>query len=215
MKLYTHEQGTPEWLACRAGKITGSRCKDARDRLKPAKGETVGRFSSKATGYAAQVALERIARRPVDPGFQSWQMREGHEQEPFARMALESHTGYIVQEVGAMATDDDRFLYSPDGLVDDDGLIEIKTLLSPERVVSIVGAGDISDFRDQCLFGLWLTGRQWIDLAIWCPALEPIGRHLTIHHIERDEEEIAALETDLLEFLALVDQNESLLRGPR
>lgn len=207
MKHYHFEQGSPEWLACRAGKVTASRCKDARDRLKS------GAPSQKCTGYAAQVALERIARRPVDQAFTSWQMREGHEQEPFARMALEAHTGYLVEETGALATDDDRFLYSPDGLVDDDGLIEIKTLLSPERIVSIVGAGDISDFRDQCLFGLWLTGRQWIDLAIWCPALEPVGRQLTIHHIERDDDAIEVLETDLLDFLALVDRNETLLRG--
>lgn len=213
MKLYDFPQGSTDWLACRAGKITASRFKDARDRLKPAKGEAIGKPSSKCIAYAAQVAVERIAGRPLDMKFQSAAMREGHEQEPHARNAYDVETGHVVQEVGCIATDDDTFLYSPDGLIGDDGLLEIKTLLSPDVIVRVVGGGDLSDYMDQCLGGLWLTGRQWIDLVLWAPALEPIGRSLTIHHLVRDEDAIERLEVDLIAFAEMVKRNEQVLQG--
>lgn len=206
MKYINVEQGTDLWLQARAGKTTASRCKDARDRLKN------GNPSAKMTGYAAQVAVERIAGKPIDQVFENWQMKEGSRQEPEARIAYEALTGNLVEEVGAIATDDDAFLYSPDGIVGDDGLIEIKSLFSAERMVNIVGNGDVSDFIDQCNFGLWLTGRKWIDLCIWVPSLAPIGLDLTIHHITRDESAIEALEADLMAFSKLVAEFEHKLR---
>lgn len=221
---HNFDQGTPEWLQCRAGKITASRCKDARDRLadKPEKtdkktGEVTpaqrGAPSAKQTAYAAQVAVERIAGCPIDGGFENWQMREGHVQEPLARIAYETQTGNLVEEVGALATDDDLFLYSPDGLVGDDGLIEIKSLFSADRICNIVGGDDISDFIDQCMFGLWLTGRQWVDLVIWAPALANIGLNMTIIRIDRDEAAIEAMECDLITFAAMVSEIEGRLRA--
>ncbi|HQS64823.1 MAG TPA: YqaJ viral recombinase family protein [Thiobacillus sp.] len=204
MKILTSfEQGSPEWKQARAGKVTASRAKDARDRLKS------GAASGKQISYACQVALERVSHQPADATFENWQMREGHIQEPIARAAYEQRTGNLVDEVGAFATDDDLFLYSPDGLIDGDGLLEVKTLFSPERIMTIVGNGDVSDFIDQCMFGLWLTGRQWIDLVVWVPSLE----HLTIKRIGRDEDYIEAMETDLMAFSRLVTQYENTLRA--
>ena len=200
--LNSFEQGTPEWKQARAGKVTASRAKDARDRLKS------GAPSGKQIAYACQVALERVSGAPADMTFENWQMREGHVQEPIARAAYERLTGNLVDEVGAFATDDDLFLYSPDGLIDDDGLLEVKTLFSPERIMTIVGNGDTSDFEDQCMFGLWLTGRQWIDLVVWVPSLE----HMTVKRITRDEDRIEALESDLMAFSRLVAQYETTLR---
>ena len=200
--LNSFEQGSPEWKQARAGKVTASRAKDARDRLKS------GAASGKQISYACQVALERVSHQPADATFENWQMREGHVQEPIARSAYERRTGNLVDEVGAFATDDDLFLYSPDGLIDGDGLLEVKTLFSPERIMTIVGNGDVSDFIDQCMFGLWLTGRQWIDLVVWAPSLE----HLTIKRIDRDEDYIEAMEADLIAFAKLVTQYENTLR---
>ena len=203
MKILTSfEQGSPGWKQARAGKVTASRAKDARDKLKS------GAASGKQIAYACQVALERLSGQPADATFENWQMREGHVQEPIARAAYERRTGNLVDEVGAFATDDDLFLYSPDGLIDGDGLLEVKTLFSPERIMTIVGNGDVSDFIDQCMFGLWLTGRQWIDLVVWVPSLE----HLTIKRIDRDEDYIEAMETDLMAFSRLVTQYENTLR---
>ena len=200
--LNSFEQGSPEWKQARAGKVTASRAKDARDRLKS------GAASGKQIAYACQVALERVSHQPADATFENWQMREGHIQEPIARAAYERRTGNLVDEVGAFATDDDLFLYSPDGLIDGDGLLEVKTLFSPERIMTIVGNGDVSDFIDQCMFGLWLTGRQWIDLVVWVPALE----HLSVKRIARDDDYIEAMEADLIAFAKLVTQYENTLR---
>ena len=202
-RLTSFEQGSPEWKQARAGKVTASRAKDARDRLKS------GAASGKQIAYACQVALERVSGQPADATFENWQMREGHVQEPMARAAYERSTGNLVDEVGAFATDDDLFLYSPDGLIDNDGLLEVKTLFSPERIMTIVGNGDVSDFIDQCMFGLWLTGRQWIDLVVWVPSLE----HMVIKRITRDEDAIEALEADLMDFSRLVTQYETALRA--
>lgn len=213
MKIYNAPQGSDEWLTLRAGKITASRFKDARDRNKPAKGETIGKPAAKCIAYAAQVAVERIAGCTIDKVFQNWQMREGSEQEPHARNAYDVETGHIVQEVGAISTDDELFLYSPDGLIADDGLLEIKTLLSADVICKVIGDGDLSAYMDQCLGGLWLTGRKWIDLVLWAPALAPIGRQLTIKRITRDEAEIEALESDLMAFARMVVAAESKLRG--
>ena len=199
-------QGSDEWLNSRLGKVTASRAKDARDKLKS------GKPSTKQTAYAAQVALERIAGRPVDKVFENWQMREGKAQEPVCRQSYEIATGNVVTEVGALATDDGLFLYSPDGLIGEDGLLEVKSLFSAERILQIVGGGDHSDFIDQCNFGLWLTGRKWIDLAVWCPALEPIGAELHITRITRDDDVINELEADLMAFAAMVDDFERRLR---
>lgn len=214
MKYITAPQGSDEWLQARVGKITASRYKDARDRLKPAKGEARGKPSAKCIGYAAQVAVERIAGRPIDKVFQNWQMREGQEQEPHARNAYDVETGNVVQEIGSIVTDDDLFLYSPDGLIGDDGLLEIKTLLSGDVILRVIGDGDLSEYMDQCMGGLWITGRKWIDLVLWAPALDPIGRALTIHRIERDEDAIEALEADLIEFAGMVQKAERKLREP-
>ena len=200
--LNNFEQGSPEWKQARAGKVTASRAKDARDKLKS------GAASGKQIAYACQVALERVSGNPADATFENWQMREGHVQEPIARAAYERRTGNLVDEVGAFATDDDLFLYSPDGLIDDDGLLEVKSIFSPERIMTIVGNGDTSDFEDQCMFGLWLTGRQWIDLVVWVPSLE----HMAIKRITRDEDAIEALEADLMAFARLVTQYETTLR---
>ena len=200
--LNSFEQGSPEWKQARAGNVTASRAKDARDRLKS------GAASGKQIAYACQVALERVSHQPADATFENWQMREGHVQEPIARAAYERRTGNLVDEVGAFATDDDLFLYSFDGLIDGDGLLEVKTLFSPERIMTIVGNGDVSDFIDQCMFGLWLTGRQWIDLVVWVPALE----HLSVKRIARDDDYIEAMEADLIAFAKLVTQYENTLR---
>jgi hypothetical protein len=213
MIFHTYPQGSQAWLDARCGVITASRYKDARDRLKPAKGEAIGKPSAKCMAYAAQVAVERIARHPIDKAFQNWQMREGQEQEPHARNAYDVETGNVVHEVGLVTTDDGLYGYSSDGFVNDDGLLEIKTLLSADVIVRVIGGGDLSEYMDQCLGGLWLTGRKWIDLVLWAPALQSIGRHFTVHRITRDEAAIEALETDLLAFAGMVRANEELLRG--
>lgn len=195
------DQGSEEWLTARRGKITGSRFKDARDKLKG------GQPSKACLGYAMDVARERIG-GSAPPKFQNAAMRTGTEQEPFARAMYEARTGHMVDEAGFYLSDDAVFGLSPDGLVNDDGVIEIKTMVSSDTLFTAVADGDVSAYMDQCLGYLWLLGRQWVDLVLWCPDLN----HMAIHRITRNEDAIEALEADLMAFARLVTQYENTLR---
>lgn len=193
-----HPQGTPEWLETRRGVITASRFRDAREKLKD------GRPSKAAIQYAMDTARERLGGRAPQK-FVNAAMREGTEQEPLARLAYEARTGRLVEEVGFAATEDRLFGVSVDGLVGDDGIVEIKTMVSSDTLFTALG-GDISAYMDQCIGAMWLLHRQWVDLVLWAPDLKCIGRHLTIYRIDRDDDAIESLESDLIDFNRLVTQ---------
>ncbi|WBX91601.1 lambda exonuclease family protein [Achromobacter mucicolens] len=203
--IHTAPQGSQEWLDARRGVITGSRFKDCRDKLKG------GAPSKKCMSYAMDVARERVGGRTPDV-FANAAMRTGTEQEPFARAAYEAKTGNFVEEAGFITTDDGLFGVSVDGLVDDDGIIEIKTMVSSDTLFTAVVDGDISAYTDQCNGAMWLLGRKWVDLVLWAPDLDPIGRQLTIIRIERDDDAIEELEDELMAFERLVSKYEHLLR---
>lgn len=196
------EQGSEDWLNSRKGLITGSRFKDARDKLKG------GQPSKACIGYAMDVARER-AGGSAPSKFQNSAMRTGVEQEPVARAMYEARTGHMVDEVGFYVTEDARFGLSPDGLIDDDGVIEIKTMVGSETLFTAVADHDVSAYMDQCHGYLWLLGRQWVDLILWCPDFQ----HMVIQRIHRDEDAIEALESDLMAFAKLVTQYETTLRA--
>ena len=199
---HDHQQGTPEWLAARKGVVTGSRFKDCRDKLKG------GQPSKACIAYAMDTARERVG-GSAPAKFQNAAMRTGHEQEPLARFAYEQRTGHLVEEVGFFTTEDRLFGLSPDGLIDDDGVLEIKTMVSSDTLFTAVADGDVSAYMDQCIGYLWLLGRKWVDLVLWAPDLN----HMTIKRIERDEAAIEALEADLIAFSRLVQQYEESLRA--
>lgn len=200
MIYYTDPQGSEAWLAARRGVITASRFRDCRDRLKN------GNPSKVCELYAMDVARERLGGM-AQQKFQNAAMRMGTEQEPLARMAYESSTGEIVQEAGFITTDDRLFGASVDGFVGDDGIVEIKTLVSSDTLFTVV-SGDISAYTDQCNGALWLLNRKWVDLVLWVPDL----RRFTVQRIERDEAVIEALEADLMKFAATVGTYEGTLR---
>lgn len=194
-------QGSEEWLAARKGRITGSRFKDCRDKLKN------GQPSKACIAYALDTARERIGGN-APAKFQNAAMRQGTEQEPIARAKYEARTGYLVEEVGFFTTEDGLFGLSPDGLIDDDGVLEIKTMVSSDTLFTAVADGDIAEYIDQCNGYLWLLGRQWVDLVLWAPDLN----HMTIRRIHRDEDAIEALEADLMAFAQMVKTYETKLR---
>lgn len=208
-------QGSPEWLQARVGVITASRFKDAVDRLadKKAKDGTVtrGAPSAKSIQYAATVALERIFQAEVEDTFQNFAMRRGSELEPVAREAYEQRTGRMVLESGILLTPDYVFGYSTDGLVGNDGLLEIKCPLSPARIVEVWRDRNLDEWMHQIQGGLWLTGRKWCDLVVFDPRLASIGRDMFLMRVRRDEAFIEALESDLVEFASRVDANERAL----
>jgi predicted phage-related endonuclease len=202
--VYTDPQGSEEWLESRRGVITGSRFKDCRD--KTAKGEP----TAKARLYAMDVARERAGGRAGDT-FQNAAMRFGTEQEPYARSAYEARTGNLVDEAGFITTDDRKFGVSVDGLVDEDGIVEIKTMVSSDTLFTAVVERDLSAYIDQINGGLWLLGRKWCDLVLWAPDLPT--RRLTVIRINRNDDHIQKLEDDLVAFERRVCEYESKLIG--
>lgn len=210
MKIIVCEQGSAEWHRARAGCITASMFGDARAKLKtgPRKGEP----TEKALDYAFRLAVERISGEPLDNGFETWQMRRGHELEPEARMEHELQTGLIVQRAGFVTTDDNCFGASADGLIGEDGVSEYKCFIAPEKLRSFHIDNDASEIFDQVQGVLWITGRKWAHIGMYCPALEPAGKQLWWREFKRDEAFIEELEEDLLRFKALVDYFEAKLR---
>lgn len=199
--ILNHEQHSPEWFAARKGRITGSRFKDARDRLKS------GAPSKACIAYAMDVARERCGGKAPEK-FQNAAMRFGTEQEPLARQAYEEATGNLVEEVGFIVDEEGHFGLSPDGLIGDDGVLEVKTMVGSETLFTAVADGDISEYIDQCNGYLWLLGRKWVDLCLWAPDLGI----LKIIRITRNEAAIEALESDLMAFAKTVREYESKLR---
>ena len=202
---HDYPQGSEEWLAVRKGCITGSRFKDCRDRLKS------GAPSRACISYAHDTARERVGGKAPSK-FTNSAMKFGTEQEPLARLAYEAATGNLVEEVGFFTTEDGLFGLSPDELIGDDGVLEVKTMVSSDTLFDAMVEGDISEYLDQCTGYLWLLGRKWVDLVLWAPDLEPLGLHMTIIRITRDESAIEALEVDLMKFAAMVREYESKLR---
>lgn len=252
MILHETPQGSDEWFRVRAGCITGSMFKTAREKTgmlnaqqrayvvavqagqdekaamatagyktKPRAegieralaGENVGDWSNAAKDYAFRLAIERISGEPLDEGFQTFAMRRGHDLEPEARFAHEMAAGVRVDPCGFVTTDDGVFGASADGFIGTDGGAEYKCLIAPDRLRAVLIEEDTSDFADQVQGGMWLTGRKYWDFAVYCPALAPIGRELWWKRWHRDDDYINALEADLIEFKALVDDNERKLRA--
>ena len=195
-------QGSDAWLAARRGAITGSRARDAFDLT------AKGLPGAKRIAYAMDLARER-AGGMVPATYQNAAMKMGTEQEPIARVQYEAETGQIIAEVGFAHTDDCRFGCSVDGLIGAHGVWECKTAVSSATLFRAIVEGDISDYRDQCLFAMWLLGRRWVDLSVWCADLQLLH---TVR-IERDDDEINAFEAKLIEFDRLVTQYEARLRA--
>ena len=197
----TEPQGTDGWKAARRGAITGSRAKDARDRKKN------GELTEKCLGYAYDLAREREGGTAPET-YVNAAMRTGTAEEPVARLTYEAETGEFVEEVGFAHTTDGKYGCSVDGLVQPKGMVEIKTMVSSATLFKAMVDEDISDYRDQCVFAMWLLRLEWCDLCLWAPDLKV----LHVIRIERDDNEIDALEADLLAFDRLVEQLRAKLR---
>ncbi|MEE3929688.1 lambda exonuclease family protein [Pseudomonas viridiflava] len=176
-------------------------------------GESVGEPSNAALTYAFELAVERIGGAPLDGGFETWQMRRGHDLEPEARMEHEIRTGLIVQQVGLVKTDDGVFGASADGFIGEDGGSEYKCFLAPDKLRSFHIDNDASDVIDQVQGCMWITGRKWWHIGMYCPLLRPVGRQLWLQEFKRDDDYIEKLEEELWQFKLLVDGYEQKLRS--
>ncbi len=134
----------------------------------PAKGE----YSSQATAYAAKIVAKRLGVYTEPPP--SFWMEWGIEHEPNARHAYTAQTGREVREVGFILPDGtDAYGGSPDGLVGDEGVIEIKCP-APETLIVYHAEGTLPvKYKPQVQGLLLISGRQWCDFFVFHPELSP------------------------------------------
>ncbi|MGV0128888.1 lambda exonuclease family protein [Burkholderia gladioli] len=175
-------------------------------------GLPVGDWSDDAKSYAFRLAIERISGEPLDEGFETWQMRRGHELEPEARMEHEAQTGLFVKRAGFVTTDDGLFGASADGLIDPDGGSEYKCFVAPDKLRPILLDGDAKDVMEQAQGCMWLCGAKWWHVGLYCPALASVGKQFTLIEVKRDDAFIEAMESDLIKFERLVAEYETRLR---
>ena len=156
-------QGTDEWHDQRRGIVTAS----VVGRLLTTTGKVANNDTSRTT--TAQLVAERITGW-TDPVYVSDDMLRGHDDEPRAVAAYEAHTGSSVETVGFMVRDDWGFQigYSPDGLVGDDGLIEVKSRRAKKQLQTILEDDVPAENMAQLQCGLLVSGRAWIDYVSFC-----------------------------------------------
>ena len=199
------EQGTPEWQALRVGKLSASRVADMLATVKT--GESASRKNLKA-----DLIVERLTNQKTE-SFTNGAMSWGVETEPQARAAYEVMTGNFVDQIAFVDHPTiSMFGCSPDGLVDDEGLIEIKCPNSATHLEYLETQTIPKKYITQMQTQLCVTGRQWCDFVSFDPRLpEPLN--LLIIRVERDEEYISMIESEAIKFLQEVqDKVDNLLK---
>lgn len=198
-------QGTPEWFAARCGKVTASKVADVIART--SKGPAASRAN-----YMAQLVAERLTGN-VAESFSSPAMQWGTDTELHARIAYEFYGNADVTEVGFVAhpkiTDAGA---SPDGLVGDAGLVEIKCPNTATHLDTLLGQPVPKKYITQMQWQMACTGRQWCDFVSFDPRL-PESMRLFVKRIERDDAVISDLETEIMDFLAELEDKVSKLQS--
>lgn len=198
-------QGSQEWLLARCGKVTASRVHDIIATTKS------GGFSTGRKNYLAELVTERLTGAPA-PSYQSPAMLYGIECEAEARAAYAFLKDVDVEEVGFVPhpTIADAGA-SPDGLINDDGLIEIKCPNTAQAIdFLLTGKIDVS-YATQMQFQLATTGRKFCDFISYDRRL-PESMRMHVFRYYRDDKIIASLEKAVIEFLAELDATVAMLR---
>lgn len=197
------EQRSPEWFEARLGKATASRVADIIARTK------TGWGASRAN-YLAELVAERLTGTSAEK-FTNGAMQWGTETEPEARAAYSFRQDVDVIEVGFV--DHPTIAMSgasPDGLIGEDGLLELKCPNTGTHIATLLGQSVPSKYLCQMQWQLACTGRAWCDFASYDPRL-PEAMRLFVQRVHRDEAAIAELEGHVREFLGEVDQTVASL----
>ena len=192
-------QGSEEWIAARLGRVTASVISDVM-----AKGRS-GAPSATRANLLARIVAERLSGRAAE-GFTSQAMQHGIDTEAQARACYTMETGRNVDEVGfvphpsiAMAG------ASPDGLVGERGLVEIKCPNTATHIDTILTGAVPDKYLKQMLFQMACTGRDWCDFVSFDPRM-PDEMQLFIKRVPRDAEAVAEIEAAVLAILAEADE---------
>lgn len=200
-----HEQGTAEWLSERAGKVTASRIADVMAKTKAGYG--AGRAN-----YMADLVAEMLTGTPRQ-GFTNEAMRWGTDTEPQARAMYELETGLTVIETGFVPHPVlDGTGASPDGLVGNDGLVEIKCPNTATHIETLRGAAIDRKYLLQMHWQMICTGRDWCDFVSFDPRL-PLEMQMHVRRVERDAELAEEITAEVTQFLTELNQTVADLRA--
>jgi putative phage-type endonuclease len=188
------KQRTDEWFAARLGKVTASRVADL--------------MATTKTGYAAsrdnlmaQLVIEILTNQRQE-SYTNASMQWGTDQEPFARAAYEVTTGLMVDECGFVPHPTiEGAGASPDGLVGDDGLVEIKCPNSAGMIEALLTQTVPGKYNTQMQMQMACTGRQWCDYVVFDPRM-PQKAQLFVKRVPRDADFIKKMEAEIVKFLA-------------
>lgn len=212
MKLsYTvspHAQGTPEWLAARAGRLNGSEVAAIYTTIKS--GEAAARRDLRL-----KMVLERLTGKPQGIDFVSKDMQWGIDHEAEARMSFEMDTGLTVAEMGFCAADSLMVGMSPDGVIEDGGLRFLAEFKCPKSATHLgyLNAGPVipTDYIYQCLHGVWLLDLDGVYFQSYDPRFPAkMQRHEV--KLLRNQMPVAEHERMVLQFLKEVDAQEKEMR---
>ena len=196
------QQNNDEWLDMRAGKVTGS----AIGKIMANYGKSFGEPAKK---LAVDIAVERITgKRITTNDYKNSHMERGHEEEPIARMLYEDM--FFVDVGNGGFYDNGKTGCSPDGLVLDDGVIEIKSVIATTHYATIERGSFDPSYKWQCYFNLRESGRKWIDFISYCSSY-PKKTNIYVDRIEKCDivEEMKMIEKRLEEFEKLVEEVSS------
>lgn len=175
-------QGSDEWKQHKCGIASASCFKDIL-----AKGKGISRKN-----YLLKLVGERITGQPAE-SYSNAHTERGTELEPIARSLYVEQTFNDVLDCGFMKNW--GVGYSPDGLIGNDGLIEIKCKLAHLQAEVLLGGEVPNEHMAQIQGGLWVSERKWLDFVSYCP-----GMPLFIKRVERDELYIMSLREELASF---------------
>lgn len=196
MKIIDCIQGQPEWHAARRGRIGASSIADATAKTR------TGWGASRAN-LAARLVVERLTGTTAD-SFTNDAMRWGTEQEPAAREMYAFASAAEVKQIGLVLHPAISMSHaSPDGLVGDDGLVEIKCPSSAVHIETLLGAPIDGKYVKQMAWQMACTGRAWCDFVSFDPRM-PAEMQLHVQRVHRDDKMISDLEAQVVEFLAEV-----------
>lgn len=199
----TTMQGTDEWKLAKCGWVGASRVADIIAKTK------TGPSASRAK-YMGQLIAERLTGKPMET-YQSAAMERGIELEAEARSLYELKTKSDVVETSFLRHP--RIVYagcSPDGLVGDDGLIEIKSPLTHNHVETLLGQSIDGRYITQMQWQMATTGRAWCDYCSYDPTV-PAKMQLFVKRVTRDTDTIAELESAVRQFLSELDAKLEVL----
>jgi hypothetical protein len=199
------EQNTETWQALRLGKATCSNFGCFMANYGAAFGEPAKR-------YALQIALEVLTGKKAEFSFSNDHTERGHEQEPVARMLYADERFCEVTNGGFF--DHGRFGDSPDGLVNSDGVVEIKSVIAPTHYATIQRGSFDPAYKWQLVGHLDCTGRHWVDFISYCSEF-PEGSQLFVHRLRRADcaDELNMLRARRADFLKLVDSTIDNIRA--